>query len=192
MLVAASDRYVGWRLRWLTTWLAIAFTAIGHVFGQTVLPEEYQLKAVFLFNFTLFTTWPPEAFSTPDAPIVIGVVGDDPFGQDLDDVARGETVQDRRVVVQRFRRLDEVASCHVLFISRTQDARLAEILARVHGRPVLTVGESAAFVTAGGIIRFVTENRKVRLQINLDAARAAELTLSSKLLRSAEIVSSRN
>lgn len=151
-------------------------------------PREYQLKAVFLYNFAHFVEWPAQAFSDPVAPLVIGVLGEDPFGSFLDEVVASEKVNEHPLSVRRFRRLEEIDRCHVLFISQSETARLGEIFERLKGRSILVVGESEGFNSRGGMVRFVTEKNKVRLRINLEVAKAAGLIISSKLLRPAEIV----
>jgi len=151
-------------------------------------PTEYQLKAVFLFNFAQFVDWPQESFPEAQTPLVIGVLGEDPFGTYLDDIVSGETVNNRQLEIQRYRRVDEMKTCHILFISQSESKRLEQIVAALKGRSVLTVSDSVGFTRSGGMIRFVTERNKLRLRINLEAATAANLTISSKLLRPAEIV----
>jgi YfiR/HmsC-like len=149
---------------------------------------EYQLKAVFLFNFAQFVEWPPTAFDSAGEPIVIGVLGSDPFGGYLDETVMGETVHGRSLEVRRFRTVDEVGPCHILFVA-PGDAPVERVLRRLEGMSVLTVSDGERFATAGGMIGFVTEEHRIRLRINLEAARAARLTISSKLLRPARIVS---
>jgi hypothetical protein len=158
--------------------------------AQTPTSREYQLKAVFLFNFAQFVEWPRAAFPEAKTPLVIGVLGEDPFGAFLDDTVRGEKVNNRPLAVHRFRRVDEIKTCHVLFISRSERERLGQILPSLKGRNILTVGDAEDFAGRGGMIRFVTEKNKIRLKINVDAAKTADLTISSKLLRPAEIVTS--
>lgn len=151
-------------------------------------PREYQIKAVFLFNFTQFVDWPTNAFAGATAPLVIGVLGTDPFGKDLDEVVHGEKIKGHSLVVQRYDRVEDIKDCHVLFISHSEKSRLEQILAALKGRSTLTVADAEGFARRGVMVRFVTQKRKIRLRINLEAAKAAGLTLSSKLLRSAEIV----
>lgn len=153
-------------------------------------PTAYQVKAVFLFNFSQFVDWPPAAFAGPRSPITICVLGHDPFGAALDDIVQGEIVNGRPLEVQRYRSVAELGDCHILFIDRSEQSRLGEILAQLDGRSVLTVGDSDGFARRGGMIRFMTVGNKIRLRVNLDAAQAAGLTISSKLLRPAEIVKS--
>lgn len=151
-------------------------------------PSEYELKAVFLFNFAQFVEWPSTAFAAPDAPLVIGVLGTDPFGGRLEEAVQGETVQGHPLEIRRFERVEDITICHILFLGRSDGASLDGILSRLKFRPILTVGEAEQFARAGGMIGFVTEKSRIRLRINRGAAEAASLVLSSRLLRPAEIV----
>lgn len=182
-----------WRrpaLRWLAAAL-LGFVAPGRA-AAAAPSVEYQIKAVFLFNFAQFVEWPPSAFRDARAPLVIGVVGEDPFGNYLDEAVRGERIGDRPLVVRRYHRGDDLTGCHILFISRSEDSAVASILAGLRGRSILTVGEEDGFIREGGILRFITENHKIRLRINVEAARAVGLTISSKLLRPATITTAEN
>ena len=158
--------------------------------AQTSTSKEYKVKAAFLYNFAQFVEWSPVVFSDAQSPMVIGVFGDDPFDGYLDELVRGEKVNGRALRVQRCHSVEEIKTntCHVLFISKSAMGQLDEILAGVKGRNILTVGEAEGFATRGGMIRFATEQSKIRLRINVEAAKAANLTISSKLLRLAEIV----
>lgn len=165
-------------------WLALA----ASVPAQRTPFDEREVKAVFLFNFAQFVDWPEDAFSGPEAPIVIGVLGIDPFGQLLDDVIKGETVKGRSLVVARFRRVEDLKACHVLFISPSETARYAQILTALDNQPTLTVGETENF-TARGMVRFLPQQNRVRLEVNVERVKAAGLSISSNLLRAARIVS---
>jgi hypothetical protein len=155
--------------------------------GQTI-SHEYPLKAVFLLNFAQFTDWPTNAFDQPDSPLVIGVLGDDPFGPLLDDVVRGETVNGRKFVVERYRRFEDIKTCHILFISQSEIKRLDKIMESLKGKPILTVSEFDGSTYRGVCLRFITENNKIHFQINTEALQAAKLTMSSKILRVAQLV----
>jgi hypothetical protein len=147
---------------------------------------EYQVKAAFLLNFTKFIEWPVSAFDTSDSPIVICILGDDPFGNALDQIVAGEVVNGRRIVVQRIKRPPPVKTCQALFIGR-QEKEVLKNLSDL-GPGVLTIGEGQSFVHDGGMIAFVVENRRVRFGINETAAVSAGLKLSSKLLNVAKSV----
>jgi hypothetical protein len=150
--------------------------------------KEYQIKAVFLFNFTQFVEWPKDAFPEPNAPFVIGIVGQDPFGSYLDETIRGENLKNHPLEVRRFQSLHEVDHCHILFISYDDRVEIERSFKRVMGKPVLTVGDAADFAVLGGMIHIVTDGNKTRFQINLEAARQANVVISSKFLKLADIV----
>lgn len=143
---------------------------------------EYQVKAVFLFNFAKFVEWPPNAFPDGNTPLVIGVLGQDPFGPHLDDTLRGELIDNRPLIVQRYRNFAEIKRCHILFISRSESDHLNEIVANLRERRILTVTDADG-AQSGVMIRFIREGSKIRFRINAEAAKAANLTISSKLLR---------
>ena len=183
---ATGDRQPSPRLRLALCALLISVALDAS--AQTGPPREYQLKAVFLFNFAQFVEWPTTAFAEAQTPLVIGVLGADPFDSYLDETVRGERVNNRTLSVRRYQRVEQIQDCQVLFISRSEAGRLKEVLSGLRGRPILTVGESENFAKEGGMVRFVTEKNRIRLRINLEAAKAVNLTISSKLLRPAEIV----
>jgi hypothetical protein len=165
-------------------WFGVS--CVSAVFGET--SREYDLKAVFLYNFATFVEWPPEAFASSDSPIVIGVYGQDPFGRVLDDVVSGERVRDHPLVVKRYWRLEDVKNCHLLFICPSESWHFPEILATLRGHPVLTVADAPRFVESGGMIGFSMNAGHLQLAINPSAARAVEITVSSKLLQLAHVV----
>jgi hypothetical protein len=169
-------------------WCVLLLLGGSNLAAQTAASKEYQLKAVFLFNFAQFVEWPTNSFPDPRTPLVIGVLGEDPFGAFLDEAVRGEVVNEHPLVIERYRQVAEIKECHILFISQSEAGRLDRIFESLKGRSILTVGETESFAGRGGMIRFVIERNKIRLKINLEAAKAAGLTLSSKLLRPAEVV----
>jgi uncharacterized protein DUF4154 len=156
--------------------------------AQAARASEYQLKAVFLFNFAQFVDWPADAFPDSTTPVVIGILGDDPFEGLLDQTVRDERLGGRPFQVRRYHSVDEIKACHILFIRRPDGARLEETLARLKNRPILTVSDIDGFAERGGMIRFVTDRNRIRLQINQESVEAAHLTISSKLLRVAEVI----
>ena len=150
--------------------------------------NEHEVKAVFLFNFVQFVDWPARAFGNVQAPVVIGILGDDPFGRTLDDVIQGEHVRNRELVIHRYRRLEDVAACHVLFVSPSESEQYDRIVAAFKDRPTLTVGDTPGFASRGGMVGFLTERNRIRFEVNVAAVKATGLTISSTLLRSASIV----
>jgi hypothetical protein len=151
-------------------------------------PSEYEVKAVFLFNFAQFVEWPAAAFPDARSPFVIGVLGQDPFGPQLDAVVHGETIDHRTLVIERYRTIAELHNCNILFIARTQLAQLPHILEALKGRSVLTVTDADDDDPSGVMIQLVNRSNRIKLRIDVAAARAGNLVISSKLLRPAEIV----
>jgi hypothetical protein len=152
--------------------------------------SEYQVKATFIYNFTKFTDWPPSAFASSNAPIVIGIVGEDPFGQTMDDVVRGEALGGRPFTVKRLRADEDLRSCHLLFISRSEKERLPVVLRQLTGSSVLTVSEISGFAERGGMVNLIIANKSVKVEINQAAAEQAGLQISAKLLKLARLVKS--
>jgi hypothetical protein len=179
----------GW-MAWAIWFIWFAFALIQRPAAATPAPlKEYQVKAVFLFNFTQFTVWPAGTFGENDSTLVIGILGSDPFGPILDEVVGGERFQDRPIAIKRFARAEEIPDCRILFIGGVDadEAEKAFALCRKHR--ILSVGESERFAGKGGMIQFLTRSGKIRLRIDMEPVRAAGLNLSSKLLRLAEVSS---
>ncbi len=168
-------------------WLTIAICIVGAARAYAA-PSEYQVKAVFLFNFAQFVDWPPEAFPSPDAPFVIGVLGEDPFGSRLDEVVRGEKVNGRALVIERYRNVADIRNCNILFVGSSEIPHLDTVREALKGRNTLTVSDAGPAGPPGVMIALVNENNRIRLRIDVGAAKAANLTISSKLLRPAQIV----
>jgi YfiR/HmsC-like len=151
-------------------------------------PTEYQVKAAFLFNFAKFIDWPAARFSREDAPLVIGVLGKDPFGPILDAIIHDKSINRHPLQVQRLADGDDLKACHVLFVSRSEKQHLGEIVEAVKGSAVLTVGETDDFLQRGGMINLYLESDSVKFAINPASAQRAGLGMSSKLLGVAKVV----
>ena len=149
---------------------------------------EYHVKALFLFNFAKYVQWPEQAFSDTNAPITIGIVGEDKFGDDLPNAVEGKTVGGRSFAIKHLSANDNPQGCQILFISDSESSQVGDILQKVGALPILTVGEDKSFSRSGGIINFILKDGNVRLEINLDSASRAGLKISSKLLAVADTV----
>lgn len=165
--------------------LLTAVLVVGYAAGAT---NEYELKAVFLLNFSRFVEWPESAFSAPDAPFVFCVFGNDPFGVALDAAVEGEMLDQHAMIVRRIANPAEAGGCHILFVHRSERARLGQILAALENASTLTVTDSDRNAPRSEMIRFVMDRDRIRLRIDVEATRAAGLQVSSKLLRAAEVV----
>jgi YfiR/HmsC-like len=159
-----------------------AVTAPSH--GLT----EYEIKAGFLFNFTKFVEWPEGTFVDSNAPIVLGVVGEHPVGNLLTETFGGKAVNGRAVLVRQFKAGQDLRGCQVLFIASTDKKQMVQILEKLRGSTVLTVGEGSGFTQSGGMIAFLVEGNKVRLEIDLEAASEAHLKISAKVIAVAGLV----
>src|SRR5882724_5191380 len=165
--------------------LGVALAASCSLAGNAATTQEsleYAVKGAFLFKFGAFVEWPSSAFPNPDAPFVIGILGDDPFGASLDQIVQGRTVQGRVVVIQRLQRVEQAKDVHILFIARTERERAEQIAASLRGNSVLTVSDVDHSPRPVGVINLVTVDNKVRFEIDEDMAQRAGLKLSSKLL----------
>ena len=185
--------------------LAIALVAVSAAAvraADTVTNLEYQVKAAFLYNFMRFIDWPAEEASSKEA-LVIGIIGEDPFGDAFAPV-KDKQVKGRDVVFKRFKGLEElkkagekdqsafkqeietIRKCNLLFICSSEKKNLGEIIQLLQGSPVLTVGEMDNLIEAGGMIKFLMESKKVRFEINLTSAEKTGLKIRSQLLRLAK------
>jgi hypothetical protein len=154
----------------------------GKGLAQDSQPTEYQIKAAFLFNFAKFVEWPAAAFSGATSPLVIGILGQNPFHDDLARTIRNKTIDEHPLLIKEFRAPAEATNCHVLFVCTSEKRQLPEVLQALKGASVLTVGEMDRFTETGGMINFFLEGTKIRFQINKDAAASAGLKISAKLM----------
>jgi hypothetical protein len=147
---------------------------------------EYQVKAAFLYHFAKFVEWPAAAKNRQT--VAVCVLGGDPFGPALDFLLEDKTLHGKRFDIRRVSSAAEAQSCHLLFLALSDEQELQTGLQALAAFPVLTVGDSSNFFTAGGMIRLFVEESKVRFDINLAAARRSQLTISAALLRLARNV----
>ncbi len=172
--------------------MALILGLVLPAFGQI---SEYTVKAAYLFNFAKFVEWPKGTWPDNDVPLVIGVLGDDPFDKALDAAVEGKSRNGHPIRVRRFGLFDgtqtaQLRQCQILFIAYSEKDRLREILQSLKGAPVLTVSEIEQFPVAGGMILFDQEGERITLAINPRAAQKAQLNISSKLLQVARIYKS--
>lgn len=185
--VAGFSRGRPGRCTWLffVLWLLLAVSARG---SEAPPATEYQLKAALLYNFAKFVEWPPSRFLTGQSAIQLCVLGQDPFGHDLEHIIHNETIGGRSLSVVRVPRILEPEACHILFISASEKERFGSVLRALKNHAVLTVGDVEGFARSGGIANFMREGNRVRFEVNVEAAERAGLKISSKLLKLAKIV----
>ncbi len=175
------------RRRAVLALLLVLCAPVAPVQAQQEDAREYALKAVFIYNFCQFIEWPSQRFASDNSPIVIGVLGANPFGTLLSETVQGEVIRGRSIRLEYYRRPSEAQNCHILFASDEEMARQPGLFAALRGRSVVTVGESEKFLDQGGLIALTSDQNRIRFTINLEAVRASKVEMSSKLLRLADI-----
>ncbi len=164
------------------------FSAPGSLASEDAL-QESEAKCALIFNFAKFTTWPKRAFPTPQSPLIIGVIGTDPFGKVLDKFA-GKTVKGRPVAVRYFATPEDFDTAHILFCNAGSSRSIAELSKRLalEQNHVLTVGDRRHFARHGGIIGIRYQNNRLTLEINTQTAKRSGIHLSGNLVRLAKTV----
>ena len=150
--------------------------------------DEKDIKAVFLCRFAQYVTWPATAFKDDTTPITIGILGDDPFGKRIEEAIAGEKAQNRKLEVKRSNQVEDLRTCHILFVSSSEKGRLPDLLKDIQTKGTLIVGDMEGFVRMGGMISFKPKDGKVKFDINEKAAKRAGLKISSQLLRLGDVV----
>jgi hypothetical protein len=191
----------------LIVWVLVLLVAPCAAQGrdESAAQREYQIKAAFLYNFIKFVDWPKEKVAESNEPVVLGIVGKDPFGNAFAPV-KDKQDKGRKVLIKRLkpieelkksgekdkslleREIDSLRKCHLLFICSSEEKSINEIINLVKGHSVLTIGDMQGFLESGGIINFIMEEKKVRFEINMTAAKHAKLQIRSQLLRLAKRV----
>lgn len=181
--------------------LWLATIAPGRLAAQSSPYTPYQHKALYLFNFAKYTEWPREAFASDDAPFIIGIIGTDPFGKDIE-IIKGKTIKGRKLDVrifetaQKFKEAQETVRCQMVFISSSESNRLDEVMAVIGNSSILTIAEMDQFIKQSkqsGMIKLVGEQKNsgamtVGFEINIGATERASLKLDTQLLKLAKPV----
>jgi len=173
---------------WLSSLLLVALVAWPCCLrsaGALDEAPEYELKAAFLYNFAKFVTWPTNAFETTNSPLYIGILGEDPSKGLLEGTLANRPVNGRKITIKPLKAVDSFEGYHMLFISSSEKEVLPSILSKLQGKSILTVsetvGEFKEFAYRGGMINLFIDQRRVRFEINPEAAKKCNLMISSKL-----------
>jgi hypothetical protein len=150
--------------------------------AQDSRPTESQVEAAYLYNFGKFITFPPNRAANSD-PFSICIIGTDPFGESLDATVRGESINGKKITVQRLMKMQHAETCSILFVSSSEESHLPAIVAPAKTLGLLTVSDMKGFAERGGIIQLVRQQDRIRFEVNLAAAQESHLTLSSELLK---------
>ena len=157
-------------------------------YSQTQKEIEYKLKAAYLLHFLQFVEWPDSVFENEKSPIIVTILGDDPFGKILDEITKSEKIGDHSITIKRTHSLSNLDFCHVLYISSSEKDNFKSILRHIDSAPILTISDIDNFSEQGGNISFYLEENKLRFAINMQTLKQADLKVSSKLLRLAKII----
>lgn len=171
--------------------MAVLFAVLIAVVSRRVAAEnelEYAVKAEFLERFTHFIRWPSTSFTDADHPFVLCVIGKNPFGTYLTELVGRQRIQSRRAMLRSISALGQIDGCHLLFIAHSERRRIASIVRRTSGRPILTVGDTGGFAEAGVLVNLYLHDSNVRFEINILAVKQSGLKFSSKLLKLARVV----
>ena len=175
------------RRRWKVLFTLCFVGLLSDVAQTQAPPSESELKAAFIYNFAKFAEWPPGSFSSPSAPIHLCVLGNNALRAELQTIVADKSIASRPLQARSVDRF-EIKDCHVLFVGLSDSYRLRQALQAAQGASVLTIGDNARFLDQGGMINFILDQNRIRFEVNLKAAQAAHLQLSSKLLSLAKTV----
>ncbi len=171
--------------RILTTFILLLFILMPG-YSQV---GQYTVKAVFLEKFTRFIDWPDETgISDITKPFILGVIGENPFGDTLSTLYADQNIKSKRVEIRMVKNVGEICGCHLLFISGSEKKNLSKILDYTRGKPILTIGDTDKFADMGVLINFYLSSGKVRFEVNESAVRESGLHFSYLLLNFAKIV----
>jgi hypothetical protein len=167
--------------------LCVLFSGVWSTTVESSSVREYQVKAAFLYNFAKFVEWPAGSFVDDNSPIILCIIGHDPFGELLN-ALRDKVIDGRRFLIKRISSVEALEECHILFISSSERRNLSQILQIVKNKSVLTVGDTNGFAQSGVVINIIPAERRLGFEINVEAAQRAQLKISSQLLKLARIV----
>ena len=153
--------------------------------------KEYQVKAAFLLRFLQFVEWPEQTFPQADSPLRIGILGVDPFGTALDEMAAHERVRNRPLTITRSAVVMDLQSCHLIFVAASERGHVDRIIDELPAMAVLTISDIDGFAERGGMIRFFLADKKIRFEINPETAQRQQLKVSAQLLSLGKLVATR-
>ncbi|MCA8981342.1 MAG: YfiR family protein [Planctomycetes bacterium] len=151
-------------------------------------PDEYKVKAAFLYNFIRFTKWPDDALGDKEDPIRILVVGEDRFGDHLTSTFKDKVLHERKVVIQFTKEVPKTIEAHLVFASAISSKDEEKLIERCSAKPILLIGDHTGFAARGACANFYLHDDKVRFQVNTDELKRRGLTMSAQILKLAEIV----
>jgi len=171
--------------------LCISLSILLNTYADQVKSSEHRIKAAFLYNFAKFVQWPAGSFGGPEDPIILCILGVNPFGEALKTI-ENKVVRGRPLLIRKIRETgktgtEKIKDCHILFISISENENVTEILSAIRGRPIMTVSDMERFARRGGVIALFRIKNNIRFEINMEVAKQNNLKISSRLLKLARI-----
>lgn len=171
----------------------VASTLIALVFtlptvADVQADQEVDLQAEFISKFPRYVEWPAERFESPDSPIVVGILGPNPYGEALDAALAGATAHGRNYEVRSLDTVEEAKVVHILIVGETDRAKLRDVAQELKGLPIVTIAPTFRFSKAGGIVGMEMYKNKVAFEINNKSAKQANLKIRSRVLQLATTV----
>ncbi len=188
MRIGMPHPLAGWVLLLFFSWAGAAAQTAFAAPEATPPPREYEIKAAFIYNFTKFIEWPARSFPDAQSPFVIGVLGETPCAEALEQLVKDRKFNGRTIIVRRIAEAQALGRLQILFVGSAQDVEFGTLLPTIAADPILTVGESTAFASMGGAINFVRQDDKVRFEVNLHSAGQSGVKISAQLLKLATVV----
>lgn len=158
------------------------FLLSANVFAQT--PED-RLKCLFIYNFSKYVKWPAESSA---GEFAIGVYGKSDITKALTDMSSTKKVNGSAIVIKEFQSAKKVQDCHILYIPQSESDKLEVILEELAGQPILIISDQPGFAEKGSVVNFVTQDGKIKFEINKQQAESRNLKVSSTLLNLAIVV----
>lgn len=168
--------------------IALAAFAAGSQ-QQAEAATEYEIKALFLLSLAKSLSWPSNSFPNSGSPVVIGILGSDPFGSTLARVLSGETAGGRPIAISRSSNPAALSHCHIVFVSSSEASRSSAIVSALSGRSILLIGDFSPFAAKGGHLNFIMKSGSVGCEYNAPSAKRSGLRIPSKIQRSGTSVS---
>ena len=171
-------------LFFLSGWMMFSSSIL---YAGTPVPAD-KIKAAYTFQFSKFATW-PDKNSHNKKYFSVCILGQEPIAKELESLRKYKT-NGRSISVFYLKKITNIDKCNILYIAETERNRLNVIFHILKNKPVLTVSSIPDFALQGGIVGLVTDNNKIRLEINMASARKADIKLSAKLLEIANVIKS--
>jgi len=166
--------------------LAVGSMAISLRAGDAA-PSEAQVKAAFLLNFPKYVEWPATAFAETNSPMVVAIFSADDVADEFSAMSARRIIDGHAIRLTRVTTVEQCRGCHILFIGSGQSRKAPDLLPKLRGLNILTVGESDGFLEQGGMINLARRDRRIMLEVNMDSIQQTGLKISSKLLALASV-----